>query len=62
MTPSPPKLKFKLLQTLRLGRAVNLVWQSSPTWTIASVILLIIQGFLPLLSLYLIPHSARQSV
>lgn len=53
MTTSPPRLRLKLLQTLRLGRAVRLVWQSSRTWTIASVILLVIQGFLPLLSLYL---------
>lgn len=53
MTTSLPKLRLKILQTLRLGRALRLVWQSSPIWTIARVFLLVIQGILPLLSLYL---------
>ncbi len=40
--------------SLRLGRALRLVWQSAPGWTIASLALLVVQGLLPLLSLYLI--------
>jgi ATP-binding cassette subfamily B protein len=40
--------------SLRLGRALRLVWQSAPGWTVASLALLIVQGLLPLLSLYLI--------
>ncbi len=44
-----PKNKRSLL----LGRALRLVWQSGPGWTIASVLLLTVQGTLPLLTLYL---------
>lgn len=36
-----------------LQRAISLVWQSAPSWTVATMMLLLIQGFLPLLSLYL---------
>ncbi|MBH8562240.1 ABC transporter ATP-binding protein [Nostoc sp. CENA67] len=53
MTPSTYKLKHKIQGALRLGRALQLVWQSSPTWTIARILLLIVQSTLPLLSLYL---------
>jgi ATP-binding cassette, subfamily B, bacterial len=45
-------LKHKIHHTLRLERALRLVWQSGPGWTIASLMLLIVQGLLPLLSLY----------
>jgi ATP-binding cassette, subfamily B, bacterial len=44
------------LKTPRLDyllRALGLVWRSSPRWTIVSVILVVIEGLLPLLSLYL---------
>ncbi|MCJ7683820.1 MAG: ABC transporter ATP-binding protein/permease, partial [Desulfobacteraceae bacterium] len=40
-------------QTLRLDRAVRFVWQAGPGWTIASLALVVIQGALPLLTLYL---------
>lgn len=53
MTPSPPKLRHKIQQSLRLGLALKLVWQSSPVWTSARLVLLIAQSILPLLSLYL---------
>lgn len=53
MTPSPPKLKHKIQGALRLNRALQLVWQSSPTWMIARIALLVVQSTLPLLSLYL---------
>ena len=43
----------QLEKILSLKRAILLVWQSSPTWTVAHGILLTIQGLLPLLSLYL---------
>jgi ATP-binding cassette subfamily B protein len=38
----------------RLARAVGLVWRSSPAWTLASGGLLLVQGVLPLASLYLV--------
>ncbi|NEQ17040.1 MAG: ABC transporter ATP-binding protein, partial [Moorea sp. SIO3E2] len=46
-------LKTKIQQTLRLLPALRLVWQSSPFWTGARVGLLLVQGILPLLSIYL---------
>lgn len=52
MPPSPHKLKQKIQGALRLNRAIQLVWQSSPAWTVSSVVLLVVQGTLPLLSLY----------
>ncbi len=53
MTFSAYTLKQKFQWTLRLGRALRLVWQSGSGWTIASIVLLIVRGTLPLLSLYL---------
>ena len=47
------RLPQQLEKILSLKRAILLVWQSSPVWTVAHGILLTIQGLLPLLSLYL---------
>ncbi|WP_179072999.1 ABC transporter ATP-binding protein [Nostoc sp. C057] len=46
-------LRYKIQQSLRILPALRLVWNSSPRLTIALVALLVIQGLLPLLSLYL---------
>ncbi len=43
----------KIGRTLRLGRAVRFVWQSARGWTLLNGFLLVIQGILPLLPLYL---------
>jgi ATP-binding cassette subfamily B protein len=43
----------KVTRKLQLKRAVLLVWESGPGWTIASAALLVVQGILPLLTLYL---------
>lgn len=40
-------------RTLRLGRAVRFVWESAKGWTLLNAGLLVIQGLLPLLPLYL---------
>jgi ATP-binding cassette subfamily B protein len=40
-------------RTLRLDLALRFVWQSTPGWTIANVVLVLIQAPLPLASLYL---------
>lgn len=37
----------------QLTQAVRFVWNSSPAWTIANIILLTVQGIFPLLSLYI---------
>jgi ATP-binding cassette, subfamily B, bacterial len=36
----------------QIYRALHLVWQSGPRWTLASVALIVVQGLLPLLALY----------
>jgi len=43
----------KLRGSLRLGRALRLVWESSPRWTSLSLVLVAIQAVLPLVTLYL---------
>ena len=46
---------FKRINALfRLRRAVRFVWEAGPAWTLLSLILVLFQGFLPLLTLYLI--------
>jgi len=45
-------LRKKVRQAIRLDRAIGFVWQASPNWTLASLALLILQGTLPLLALY----------
>jgi ATP-binding cassette subfamily B protein len=47
-------IKLTRQYTQNLKQVLLLVWQSGPGWTIASLILFIIQGVLPLLSLYLL--------
>ncbi len=47
------KLINKFQQSLRLLPALRLVWQGAPNWTAAQVGILIFQGTLPLLLLYL---------
>ena len=44
----------KLKRTLSLQRALQLVWQSAPQWTIASVAFVFVQGLLPLLTVLLL--------
>lgn len=45
--------KLKKLRSLRLGRSLRFVWQSAKGWTIANGFLLVLQGVLPLVTLYL---------
>ena len=47
------RLNEKMRRALRLDRAVRFVWQAAPGWTVASLALLLLQGVLPLLALYL---------
>jgi len=43
----------KIAQILRIDRALRLVWQAGKGWTIGSFMVLVVQGLLPLLALYL---------
>jgi ATP-binding cassette, subfamily B, bacterial len=47
-------LKQALTQTLRLDRALRLVWKSAPGWMLANAGLVIAQGLLPLAGLYVV--------
>ncbi len=46
-------LKQRLQTTFRLQRAVRLVWQCAPGWTLLNLALIVVQGVLPLAALYL---------
>lgn len=45
-------LRQKVKHALRLDRAVRFVWEAGPAWTTASLALVVLQGVLPLLALY----------
>lgn len=47
-------LRHRMTQAFHLLPALRLVWQSSPQWTLARVLVLSLQGVLPLLSLFLL--------
>jgi ATP-binding cassette, subfamily B, bacterial len=47
-------LRQRITQAFHLLPALRLVWQSSPKWTIARLLVLSFQGVLPLLSLFLL--------
>ena len=40
-------------QALRIERALGFVWESGPGWTVANAVLVLVQGLLPLVSLYI---------
>ncbi len=44
----------KFRELIQLRRALNLVWESAPGWTIASLVLMVVQALLPLAVLYLV--------
>jgi ATP-binding cassette, subfamily B, bacterial len=46
-------LPTKLQRLLQLRRAMRLVWQSTPGWTLFNLLLLVLRAILPLASLYL---------
>ena len=47
-------LNQALAQSMRLDRALRLVWKSAPGWTVANALLVFAQGLLPLAGLYLV--------
>ncbi len=51
--PQNESVRLNLRRTLRIDLALRLIWQSAPGWTIISLLLIVVQGPLPLLSLYL---------
>jgi ATP-binding cassette subfamily B protein len=53
MQEQAESIKLKIRRALKLGRALRFVWQSAKGWTIINGVLLVVQGVLPLLPLYL---------
>ena len=49
-----PSIKERIRRTLHFKRALVLVWESGPRYVISSGLLLVVQGLLPLVNLYLI--------
>lgn len=49
----PPSITAKIKNALRIDRAFLLVWKASRRWTVLSMSLTVIQGFIPLLTLYM---------
>jgi ATP-binding cassette, subfamily B, bacterial len=47
-----PTPRQRLTAAFRLGRALRLVWRAAPGWTLANIALVLVQGFLPLATLY----------
>lgn len=52
--PPPPSITAKIKNALRIDRAFFLVWKASRNWTILSIFLTLIQGVIPLLTLYIL--------
>jgi ATP-binding cassette subfamily B protein len=46
-------VKNRLKHTVRLDRAIRFVWQAGPGWFICSSLLVVLQGSLPLVAIYL---------
>lgn len=51
---TPPSIAVRIRNALRIDRAFLLVWKASRKWTLLSVLLTLIQGVLPLLTLYVL--------
>jgi ATP-binding cassette subfamily B protein len=45
---------WSVLDGLRVDKALRVVWQAAPKWTLLSTALLIIQGFIPLATLFIL--------
>ncbi len=50
----PATISRKIKHSLRIDRAIRLVWKASKKWTILSICLTVVQGFVPLATLYVI--------
>ena len=55
MPTTPPKNSWRdrIAQFHLVPRALKLVWDAAPGWTAASMVILVIQGLLPVLTVYL---------
>ena len=47
-----PTPRQRIEAAFRLGRALRLVWRAAPGWTLVNLVLVVVQGALPLAALY----------
>ena len=52
--PKPLSVSQKIKFALRIDRSLRLVWEATSKWTIVNALLVVLQGMIPLASLYLI--------
>jgi ATP-binding cassette subfamily B protein len=52
-----PGIAETLKQGLHLGRAIRLVWSISPGWAVMNLVLVVVQGLLPLLAPYFMKRT-----
>jgi len=52
--PATPDKRPRLKDALHIGVAMRLVWDAAPGWTVLNVVMAVVQGVLPLLSVYLL--------
>jgi len=62
MTPQPadstkPGIAETLKQGLHLGRALRLVWTIAPGWAVMNLVMVVVQGLLPLLAPYFMKRT-----
>ena len=51
---SASEKSWTLLDGIRVGRALRIVWQAAPYWTVVSTVLILIQAIVPLITLYIL--------
>jgi len=52
-----PGIGETLKQSLHLGRAIRLVWGIAPGWTVTNLVMVVVQGLLPLLAPYFMKRT-----
>lgn len=57
-----PTLRARLQTALRLERAVRLVWETAPRWTLVNTALVLVQGALPLYLMKCIVDAVSESI
>jgi ATP-binding cassette subfamily B protein len=62
MTPHPadstkPGIAETLKQGLHIGRAIRLVWTIAPGWAVMNLVMVVVQGLLPLLAPYFMKRT-----
>ena len=52
--PATPDKRPRIKDAMQIGGAMRLVWDAAQGWTVLNVVMAVVQGVLPLLSVYLL--------